>query len=117
MQAERSTSPGILQLKLNDKEELHRAYMPFVKPGGLFIPTDKPFRLGDEVFVTLVLPEESNRRPLAGKVVWLNKVSSMERPQGIGVQFIENPVSEALRTRIEVLLAGHQNSEKTTHTM
>lgn len=117
MTTERSTSPSILQLKLNDKDELHRAYMPFVKPGGLFIPTDKPFNLGDEVFVTLFLPEENSRRPLAGKVIWLNKVASMERPLGIGVQFMETPVNEALRTRIEVLLAGNHNSEKPTHTM
>lgn len=117
MTTERSTSPGILQLKLKDKDDLHRAYMPFIKPGGLFIPTPKPYRLGEEVFVALVLPEETNRRPLAGKVVWLNKVASMERPTGIGVQFIENPVSEALRTRIEVLLAGNAQAERPTHTM
>lgn len=117
MTSERSTSSGILQLKLAHKEELGRAYMPFVKQGGLFIPTDKPFRLGDEVFVMLTLPEETLRRPLAGKVVWLSKVASMERPQGIGIQFMDGAAGEALKSRIEVLLAGFSQSEKPTHTM
>src|SRR3546814_17768174 len=32
--------PGILTLHIKDKSALYVAYMPFVKNGGLFIPTD-----------------------------------------------------------------------------
>ncbi|MEJ2425003.1 MAG: pilus assembly protein PilZ [Candidatus Thiodiazotropha sp.] len=40
---------GILSLTIKDKNALYAAYMQFVKFGGLFIPTTKQYRLGDEV--------------------------------------------------------------------
>ncbi|MFN2350226.1 MAG: pilus assembly protein PilZ, partial [Thioalkalivibrio sp.] len=43
-----STGQGILSLAIKDKNSLYAAYMPFVKNGGLFIPTQKPYKLGDE---------------------------------------------------------------------
>jgi len=42
---------GILSLTIKDKSVLYAAYMPFIKNGGLFIPTNKSYRLGDEVFM------------------------------------------------------------------
>ncbi len=32
---------GILSLTIKDKSVLYAAYMPFIKEGGLFIPTSK----------------------------------------------------------------------------
>lgn len=110
-------SDKIIQLRLADKAALHRAYMPFLKPGGLFVPSDRPYRLGDEIFVLLVLPEEETRRPFAGKVVWINTSASPERPLGVGAAFMEGAASEGLKSRIEVLLAGYSGAEKATHTM
>jgi len=40
----------ILSLAIRDKQALHAAYMPFLRNGGLFIPADKDFDLGDELF-------------------------------------------------------------------
>ena len=45
-----SNKPGLLTLTIKDKSALYLAYMPFVKNGGLFIPTNSNYRLGDEVF-------------------------------------------------------------------
>lgn len=45
----RGAHHGILSLSIKDKAALYAAYMPFVKNGGLFIPTKKRYRLGDEV--------------------------------------------------------------------
>ena len=36
---------GILSLTIKDKGALYAAYMPFVKNGGLFIPTNKAYQL------------------------------------------------------------------------
>ncbi|HHM06435.1 MAG TPA: pilus assembly protein PilZ, partial [Gammaproteobacteria bacterium] len=44
---------GILSVNVKEKNALFEAYMPFVKNGGLFVPTKKKYRLGDEVFVLL----------------------------------------------------------------
>ena len=46
---------GILSLTIKDKSALYAAYMPFVRNGGLFIPTNKSYGLGDEVFMLLTL--------------------------------------------------------------
>ena len=45
---------GILSLTIRDPAVLYAAYMPFVNNGGLFIPTNKQYRLGDEVFMLLM---------------------------------------------------------------
>ena len=50
---------------------LYAAYMPFIKNGGLFIPTNKSYKLGDEVFMLLNLMDEQEKIPVAGKVVWI----------------------------------------------
>jgi Tfp pilus assembly protein PilZ len=42
---------GILSLTIRDTNSLYTAYMPFIKNGGLFVPTTKHYRLGDEVFL------------------------------------------------------------------
>jgi len=49
---------GILSLAIKDKGALYNAYMPFVKGGGLFVPTAKRYGLGDEVFILLTLMED-----------------------------------------------------------
>ena len=50
---------GILSLAVKDKAALYSAYMPFVKNGGIFVPTPKRYFLGDEVFLLLTLPAVS----------------------------------------------------------
>lgn len=92
--------------------------MPFVKGGGIFVPTPKRYMLGDEVFVLLTLPDSSERLPVAGKVIWTTPAGAQgNRPAGIGVQFPDGPEGEAVRNKIETLLAGLTTSDKPTHTM
>jgi len=91
--------------------------MQFVKNGGLFIPTNKKYRLGDEVFMLLTLMEESERIPVAGKIIWITPVGAEgNRATGIGVQFSEQDDGMA-RNKIETYLAGALKSDRPTHTM
>jgi len=60
---------GIINLSIKDKDTLYRAYMPFVENGGLFIPTIKKYELGDDVFILLNLMDDTERVPVAGKVI------------------------------------------------
>ena len=84
----RAVRNGILSLAIKDKAVLYAAYMPFVKNGGLFIPTKKDYELGDEVFMLLNLMDEAEKIPVAGKVVWITpKGAQGNRAAGIGVQF------------------------------
>ncbi len=108
---------GILSLTIKDKSALYAAYMPFIKNGGLFIPTTKTYRLGDEVFMLLTLMDEKEKLPVAGQIVWLTpKGAQAQRTAGIGVQFsaLDNG---ATRNKIETHLAAALKSERQTHTM
>ena len=109
---------GILSLAVKDEAALYNAYMPYLKQGGIFVPTPKRYFLGDEVFVLLTLPESNERLPVAGKVVWITPVGAQgNRPAGIGVQFGEGADGENVKGKIEAVLAGTLDSERATHTM
>jgi type IV pilus assembly protein PilZ len=108
---------GILSLAIKDKSSLYAAYMPFVKNGGLFIPTNKKYALGDEVFMLLTLMDETEKLPVAGKIVWITPPGAEGgRIAGIGVQF-SNQDNGAVRNKIEGYLAGALKSDRQTHTM
>jgi type IV pilus assembly protein PilZ len=111
------TKQGILALTIKDKSALYAAYMPFIKNGGIFIPTPKPYRLGDEVFMLLTLMDEKERLPVAGRIVWITpKGAQGQRSAGIGVQFSELDKGQT-RNKIETYLAAALKSERQTHTM
>jgi len=108
---------GILSLAIKDKSSLYTAYMPYIKNGGLFIPTNKKYTIGDEVFMLLTLMEEKEKLPVAGKIVWVTPIGSQgNRIAGIGVQFSEQD-NGAIRNKIETYLAGALKSDRMTHTM
>ena len=107
---------AILSLTLKDKAQLYAAYMPFLRNVGLFITTNKTYRLGDEVFMLLSLMDEAEKIPVAGKVVWITpKGAQGNRLAGVGVQF--NDGDHATRNKIETYLAGALKSERPTLTM
>ncbi len=110
-------SRGILSLAIKDKGSLYAAYIPFIKNGGLFIPTKKSYRLGDEVFMLLTLMEDRERIPVAGHVIWFTPQGAQSnRTPGIGVQFSDQD-NGATRNKIEGLLAGALQADRPTHTM
>ena len=107
---------GILSLTIKDKAVLYSAYMPFLENGGLFVPTNKSYKVGDEVFMLLTLMDEPEKIPIAGRVVWVTPRGAQgNRNAGIGVQFSEQD-AEA-NTKIENHLAGSLSSDRPTHTM
>ena len=116
----RSAGPrqNILSVVINDKAALYQSYMPFIKNGGLFIPTKKTYSLGNEVFVLLTLLEEREKIPFAGRVVWITpKGAQGNRQAGVGVQFSDDQSGTAIRNKIETYLAGALKSDRPTHTM
>ncbi|MHB1540644.1 MAG: PilZ domain-containing protein [Steroidobacteraceae bacterium] len=112
-----SNKPSLLTLTIKDKSALYLAYMPFVKNGGLFIPTNSNYRLGDEVFMLLNLMGEDEKLPVAGRVIWVTpKGAQGKRTAGIGVQFSEQDHGQTQK-KIETYLAGALSGDKPTHTM
>ena len=109
--------PGMLSLSIKDKGSLYASYMPYVKNGGLFIPTAKKYDLGDEVFMLLTLMEDTERLPVAGKIIWITPHGAQgNRATGIGVQFSPQDKGQT-RSKIETHLAGSMKADRITHTM
>jgi len=114
--SQQSGRNGILSLTIKDKAVLYSAYMPFLTNGGLFVPTNKVYDIGDEVFMLLTLMDEPEKIPIAGKVVWVTPRGAQgNRTAGIGVQFSDQDA--AANAKIENHLAGSLNSDRPTHTM
>ncbi len=110
--------PGVLSLSIKEKSALFAAYMPFVKGGGLFIPTNKSYKMGEEVFMLLTLMDDPAKLPVSGKVIWVTPDGAHGgRIQGVGVQFAFNESGKAAQNKIEGLLGGTLKSVRPTHTM
>ena len=114
---EAANKPGVLSLAIKEKSALYAAYMPYVKGGGLFIPTNKSFKIGEEVFMLLSLVDDPIKLKVVGKVVWLTPVAQANRPQGIGVQFSEKDGGIEVKNKIEAILGGALKANRATHTM
>lgn len=107
---------AVLTLAIQDKSVLYGAYMSFLQNGGLFVPTTRAYRLGDEVFILLTLMDEPEKLPVAGRVVWITPEGAQgNRQAGIGVEFSDEDV--AINAKIENYLAGSLTSERVTHTL
>ncbi len=109
--------PGVLSLTIKDKHALYAAYMPYLKNGGIFVPSNKPYKIGAEVFMLLTLMDSKEKIPVAGQVVWVTPQGAQgNRAAGIGIQFSDKDSGTA-RNKIEILLGGALKSGRPTHTM
>ncbi|MBU6460553.1 MAG: PilZ domain-containing protein [Proteobacteria bacterium] len=110
--------PGVISLRIKEKEALYSAWMPFIVGGGLFIPTTRAYGLQDEVFMLLHLLDDPNPVKVDGRVVWITPSQAPgHKKQGIGVQFSANENGQIAKRRIEGLLAGVGQNIRITHTM
>ena len=106
--------PGLLTMNIPDREALYAVYMPFLRNGGLFVPTTAEYELGDEVL--LLLTFEKQRYSISGKVAWINpKGAQNRRRQGVGVQF--GPEAAEVQRTFDAALAGMMGTERPTETM
>ena len=59
-----SAMSGILSLSITDKAVLFAAYMPFLRNGGIFVPSKKKYRMGEEVFILLSLMDNRDTKSI-----------------------------------------------------
>lgn len=110
--------PSVIQLSIKEKAALYAAYIPMFTEGGVFIPTSREYGLGDDVYVLLSLPEDTQRYPVAGKVAWVTPAKAAGgRAQGVGILFPKDEKSHALRLKIEEILGAHLASDRPTQTI
>jgi len=110
--------PSVMQLAIKEKGALHAAYIPFFVEGGIFVPTTREYRLGDDVYVLLTLPEDTQRYPVAGRVAWVTPArAGGNRTQGVGIQFPKDEKSAQLKVKIEQILGAALGSARPTQTI
>ena len=110
--------PSVIQLVFREKGALYAAYMPMFSEGGIFVPTTRDYKLGEDIYLLLSLPDDPQRYPVAGKVGWITPANaSGGRTQGVGVRFPADEKSRGLRQRIEETLGTSLSSAKPTQTI
>ena len=110
--------PSVLSLPIKEKSALYAAYMPFLAHGGIFVPTNKPYKIGDEIYLILSLMDDPNKYPIAGKVAWITPAgANNNKAQGIGVHFPADETGQRARLRIEEILGAALRSSRATHTL
>lgn len=87
---------------INEKKDLYKSYMPYIRGGGLFISfneeTFNKVSPGDKVLILFSMLEDRRKTTIAGTVIWINKTGVNK---GYGVAFTPNPQTKALKESIE----------------
>ncbi len=97
---------------------MYAAYIPLFSEGGIFIPTAREYKLGDDIYVLLSLPDDPQRYPVAGKVAWVTPAKAAgSRTQGVGIQFPKDEKSKLLKIKIEEILGAALGSDRPTQTI
>ncbi|GIU07454.1 MULTISPECIES: PilZ domain-containing protein [unclassified Shewanella] len=105
-----------LVVKFESLQQLYRAYMPFIKPIGMFVSCSQSFVLGQELMITYQLPGTTQGHDFKGSVIWINPLgASGGRPAGIGVKILTEP--DFHKHQIEQLLSRELASGDLTCTM
>lgn len=107
---------GIIQVNIPDRSTLQASYMSFVQGGGLFVPSKQPVKMGEEIFVLATLPEQSQKVPLTGKVIWISRKQNGIKPQGFAIQ-LSGEKGIYYKNEAEKLLAGSLSSDRPGFTM
>lgn len=113
-----SGRPSVIQLVFREKGALYAAYIPLLSDGGLFVPTQRPYKLGEDIYLLLSLPDDPQRYPVAGKVAWITPANaSGGRTQGVGVRFPGDDKTRLLKLKIEEILGTQISSSRPTQTV
>ncbi len=113
-----ASRPSVIQLVFREKGALYAAYIPAFTDGGLFVPTTRDYKLGDDIYLLLSLPDDPQRFPVAGRVAWITPPNaSGGRTQGVGVRFPNDDKSRQLKIKIEEVLGTTISSTKPTQTL
>ena len=112
----KTAKPKVMTVAISDEKALYLSYMPFLANGGIFVPTDATYTVGDPVFLILKLPD-NDQQAVPGTVAWITPVGAQSgRTAGVGIHF-NSPDGEPIRKRIEALLTGTSNSDRATYSM
>ena len=105
---------NIIAVSLKDKTALHANYMPFIRGGGIYAATDKEYKLGDSVILSLKIMSHAKKFAIPGRVVWMSPQQA-QGAQGVGVQF-SGRTKENVRIALEAILGELADKPSIYHT-
>lgn len=111
-----SSRPNVLSLSIKDQAGLYAAYMPFLTRGGIFVPSNRPFRLGEQVFLVLSLLDRQKFQ-VAGEVAWITPAGTPLKTPGVGVHLPDDDNGRGLRKAVEEILGKAIESGRPTQTL
>lgn len=83
------TESSVLKYILENQFELNLSYMPFILHGGIFVPTNDDYNLGQRVSLELKLPSHAEIQVVECRVIWITPKNSLHHVyQGVGLQFM-----------------------------
>jgi type IV pilus assembly protein PilZ len=102
--------------------DLYKSYMPFVQGGGVFVPSEDRYSLGDQCLLVLKVPDH-DELSIVSYVVWIvptstNPLGSMRGgrwTRGVGLRFTGTEGVQA-RSLIEKMLGRQLGSTQPTFT-
>lgn len=101
----------ILSIVFNDAKMVSATYMAFIQGGGIFIPTDTSFQLGEKLIALIDLPGNSESQLVTGIVVWIDSAKAEKSgSRGVGIQLQES--DSKVRLMIESCIASLASSKK-----
>jgi type IV pilus assembly protein PilZ len=90
--------------------------MPFLQNGGLFVRTNELYEMGQQVELSVMLPDALEPCVVSGNVCWQTPPGVQNgTPTGVGVAFIVD--KENLKNQIETALGHLLSSNEPTLTM
>jgi len=108
---------AVISIAIKDKQALYMSYMPFIENGGLFLPTPKEYKLGDEIFLLAQIMDEPDPINISGKVVWITPKNALgNKPVGVGIQFMGDDAAK-IGGLIESKLGASLSLTRSTQTM
>lgn len=116
-----ASAPGrMLQLRLESKPIIYMSYMSFLEYGGVFLPSNDKFTMGEEVLLVLELvgSARTDKLFIKSNVCWINaNPSASGRPKGIGLAFGSDESGVKAKALFEAILSGLLANERATYTL
>ena len=107
-----------MNITIRDRTLLYNSWMSFSKTGGLFVPSEEPFKIGDEVMIVLNVMEHDRGFILLCKVGWISaSAGNAAHPKGVGLVFPGDDNGRAAKAVCEMNLAGLLDNPRMTYTM
>jgi type IV pilus assembly protein PilZ len=109
--------PSVVSLVIKERASLFASYMPFIEGGGVFVPSQKDYNMGDTVFVILQLMDSPRKFSISGKVIWISPPGIPQKTQGVGIQLPADEAGRELKGYIEKSLGNALGSSRKNHTI